>query len=749
MRCRTIIAILGLLAEVACVHNHSQPAPQPIALAVASPALAPQSCEPPVQAMVPLGQTPAPTTDGELAVDEVRGDDRLGILGDAQFTWLRDGEVLVSVSTRGVQMWSATNGALVNTIAFPQGVERIGSVVASPDGQWLAVGAALSRVVRSGEPQEVIFALQTSGDGAIQRLDAAAGTGLRFDPDSRTLVNASHRWDLVAGTDTHIEAPNFGAETMRAAGANRSILFAKSNNPAIALLTPELRDDASKQLLHQFPPIESSIGAALSGDGKHFAHLHAGVLSVYSTDTFVRETMIPNVGRAQWVHLSYDGRRAVTEVLQCLSLHGGDARETSRCPPALLTIWELSRREVLYQSPDGSGFGWTFTPDGEYLTGTSSRLVDSIIRIRDGKSLSFGSRIFAISPASRRVLYAADNGYALAPLERDVPVPALERSPKILARSADGKWMVAQEANRRRVQIFGATSCHALPNVVAAYGDKPRSALEERASGLVFSADSSSLFVTSQSGSDGVRFRAYETQSGAGRWAIQSDPQQSGSVAVLPLANQVLFQGVRHPELRRFDATTGAELPSGEMPRVGYVVSSAGPVRDVRSHEGDRSADLHAPIANRSGSRLAMSDYLGDDCVFSFWDPRKPRDVDDRHLGCTSTVKALSPDGRWIATSAPSGRVLLIGFHADTTRAIERMHVGKVQAIVYSPTGARLVVADDTGSIVVADPSKGTVTGHAQLPFDYAEQLWISPDGATLIADTARGMRVRFKLAIR
>jgi DNA-binding beta-propeller fold protein YncE len=75
--------------------------------------------------------------------------------------------------------------------------------------------------------------------------------------------------------------------------------------------------------------------------------------------------------------------------------------------------------------------------------------------------------------------------------------------------------------------------------------------------------------------------------------------------------------------------------------------------------------------------------------------------------------------------------------------------VGKVQAIVYSPTGARLVVADDTGSIVVADPSKGTVTGHAQLPFDYAEQLWISPDGATLIADTARGMRVRFKLAIR
>jgi WD40 repeat protein len=212
-----------------------------------------------------------------------------------------------------------------------------------------------------------------------------------------------------------------------------------------------------------------------------------------------------------------------------------------------------------------------------------------------------------------------------------------------------------------------------------------------------------------------------------------------------------LFQGSSHPDLRRFHAVTGEELPKGGMPRLVYYTppGTGGYTYEVRGHDGIRAAYLYGVVARRNGTQLAMSTILGDKCAFSIWDLRNPRAVEDRYPGCTSIPKALSPDEKWIAAGGEEGRVLLLAWDKDETRKLEGMHEGKTTAIVFTPTGDRLAVADDRGHIVLADPRDGQIKGRARLPLDHAKHLWISPDGRTLVADTVRGMRVRLRIGAR
>jgi hypothetical protein len=137
---------------------------------------------------------------------------------------------------------------------------------------------------------------------------------------------------------------------------------------------------------------------------------------------------------------------------------------------------------------------------------------------------------------------------------------------------------------------------------------------------------------------------------------------------------------------------------------------------------------------------------MDDKCAFSVWDLRNPRVVDDRFPGCLSAAKALSPDEKWVAAGAEHHRAILLAMDHDETRTIEGMHEGKTTAIAFTPSGDRLIHADDMGNIVIADPWQSKIKGRARLLLDHALRLWVSPDGQTLVVDTSRGMRVRFRI---
>jgi WD40 repeat protein len=529
-------------------------------------------------------------------------------------------------------------------------------------------------------------------------------------------------------------------------GRERGVVFVRQGKWPKEMVTPELRDMATGNVLHRFPQLDSSTGASLSADGKRLALLYEGKLSVYSTETFERVAFVPDAGKAQMVHLSHDGKRAVVEVLMCAVALSSEATDMSWCPTPELTLWDLEKNEKLIQTQRGSGDGWVFTPDGEYLTGPETRLVDHIIRIRDGKELRFGSRIRTISPGSRRVLFESKLGFELAALDGQSPVPVLERAPKIMARSSDGKWHI-EAGSDGRLRLESASSCMKLPLVVPTFGE-PRSQLEyfSDSDTLTFSPDGLSLYTVLAATSMHARFRAFDTQTAVERWSIQATGKGVGIAKILPLSNQVLFQGYNHPDLRRFNAITGVELPKGGMPRVGYAVSPRGEAYDVRSPEGDRAEYLYAPISGHDGTRIAMSSSLESKCALSIWDVRNPRAVRDTYSGCLSVYKALSPDEKWIAAGTEKGGVLLVAWDNDETRRIEGMHEGKTTAIAFTPSGNRLAVADDFGNIVLADPTQRKIVGRARLPLDYAKRLWISPDSRIIVADTLRGMRVRFQI---
>jgi len=722
----------------------------PVELVRPPPAGASEPCNPSPEAIVPPGQTPAPTTEGEIELVDIRGDDRLAIDGYVAFTWSSDGEKLVSASNDGVILWNAATGVLERRIELPTRFETPVRIVMSPDDQWIAFVAYMLREDQGRIEPPGLFLMRANGQGGVQRFERTGDT-MSFSADSRRLAAYTHVWDLAAGTHSAVTPTKFEYEAKFLPGRERAVVFVRNDkSPQQQSVIPEWRDVATGNVLHRFPPLESSIGASLSANGKRLGLLQKGELSVYSTETFERVAFIPNVGKAQMLHLSDDGRRAVTEVLMCAVPASSDARDMSWCPSPELTLWDLDKNEKLIQTPNGSGDGWVFTPDGEYLTGPETRLVEHIIRIRDGKELRFGSRIRLISPGSRRVLYESKLGFEIGALDGKSPVPVFERAPKVITRSADGKLYVAAGSDGR-LRLEGASSCMKLPMVVPTFGE-PRSTFDYFSASddkLAFSSDGLSLYALTAATSMHARFRVFDTQSGAERWSIRADGQNPGKAEILPLSNQVIFQGYNHPDLRRFNALTGKELPKGGMPRLGYVVSPGGEAHDVRSHGGDRAGYLYLPISDRNGTRIAMSSGLGGKCVFSVWDLRNPRGVDDRYPGCVSAFKALSPDEKWIAAGAENGAVLLLAWDKDETRRIEGMHEGKTMAILYSPTGNRLAVADNLGHIVLADPHARTITGRARLPFDHAKHLWISPDGQTLVADTARGMRVRFRINTR
>jgi hypothetical protein len=300
-----------------------------------------------------------------------------------------------------------------------------------------------------------------------------------------------------------------------------------------------------------------------------------------------------------------------------------------------------------------------------------------------------------------------------------------------------------------RVRLESESTCLKLPIAVPVdYQRQPGLDYFSDDDRFFFSPDGSSLFMTFWATSMGARYRAFDTKTGLERWSIQVAPRGAGSIQILPLANQVLFQGSQHPDLQRFNATTGEQLPKGGMPRLIYYTPPhlGGLTYEVRGHEGIRAAQVYGLLAGKNGTRMAMSTILDQKCAFTVWDVRNPRNVDDRFPGCMSMAKALSPDEKWVFAGTTEKRGMLIAMDHDETRFIPGMHEGKTIAVAYSPSGHRVVLADDLGNIVVADPMTLKVTGRARLTLDKAKNLWISSDSQTIVVDTNRSMIVRLRM---
>jgi WD40-like Beta Propeller Repeat len=741
------LAIIGSLLVTGCRYMLGEPAPTPIELMRADPASPPLPCEKSAPPMVPVGQTPLPTTEGELSLVDVRGDDRLAIDGGAMFTWSNDGEKIVSGSEHGVMIWSAVTGVMERHIPIPNEIEHPQRVILSPDGQWIVFVAYMKREDTSNIDPMGFFLMRADGTGAVRRFEKT-GDIISFSNDNKRIVGHAHEWDIETGKQTSIPRPKFDHEAKILPGNEKVVVFISNDRPGKQATIPELRDFKTGKVLHRFPEIQSSTGSAISDDGKRIAFVRNGELSVYSVETLERVAFVSDVGNAQMVHLSHDGKRAVTEVLQCFSLLSSGQKEEYKCPNPELTLWDLETGKALWRTPRGSGDAWIFTPDGEYLTGPQTRIVDYLIRLRDNKEVKFGSWIRTISPNSRRVVYNDRNGLSIGALDEKSPVPTFQRADRVLARSADGRFEL-KVGSDMRVRLENESTCLQLPIAVPIdYKRQPGLDYILDEDRFYFSPDGESLFVTNSATSMHKRYRAFDTKTGQERWSIQVGGRSGGSIQILPLSNQVLFQGSQHPDLIRFNATTGEALPKGGVPRTIYYTPPhlGGLTYEVRGHNGIRAPNLYGVLAGKKGTRLAMMSYLNNDCVFSVWDLRNPRSVDDRFPGCMSSAKALSPDGNWVFAGATKKRAMFIALDHDETRFIADMHQGNTVDVAYTPSGHRVVHADDQGNVVVADPKTLQITGRAKLLLDHAKKLWVAPDDKTIVIDTARGMIVRLRV---
>lgn len=741
-----VLSVLMLsLLNAACVRRYREPPPIPLELIQAPPTVPPEPCEPSQGPGAPVGHTPPPSAEGELSLSDVRGDDRFAIAGYAAFAWSSDGERVISATKDGLLLWSAAKGELLRHIKLDARIERPDRIVMSPDDQWIAFTADIPPNSQSKAWEAALFLVSLNGEPGVQIFRGVGGP-MAFTPDSRSLFTYGHTWDLAAGT--HAPRPPLNQEVMILPDGARAVLFIRQGISPKQTYTPELRDLASGRVLHRFPALTASIAAALSGDGRRLALVRERSLTVYSTESFEPLAHIPGIGDAIFVHLSHDGHRAVVEVLRCSVPLSSGPKEAFPCPEPRLTVWDLDKKEPILQRAQGSGKGWIFSGDGEYLTGPDTRLVDHLIRIRDGADLRFGSRIRALSPDGRRVIYDDHLGFGIASLDNQSPVPAFARASRVLSRSPNGRLRAALAQNGR-LQLESSTSCIRLGITSGDFlGPKdPYDHLDPERDQVVFSRDGVFLYTVVGATSMHARFRAYNTSDGRETWSIQATGSGGGSAFILPEAEQVVLQAYQHPDVLRFDARTGAPLPKGRMPRIAYKSPTLnGFTWDVRDVDGDRVGYLTAPVSGRDGLQVVSSSFLDNKCFLSFWNLRDPEGVDDRPSGCAPLRKALSPNEQWLAASEEKGHVQIFDWHSHASRPVVEAHAGGVRALVFSPSGDRVASAGEDGTIFWMDPRDGSIRGRARLPLDHAERLWISPDGHELVADTARGLQVRFRV---
>lgn len=736
-RCQ--LAVL-LLLGAACRHRYSWPAPPPLTFVRPAPPVAVTRCERAAEPGVPTAHTPAPVAEGALSLVELRGDDRLAVADGFATAWSPDGERLYTATRAAVLVWGTRSGALEATWPLGAPMDSVRRVVVSPDGESVGVVGAL-RPPGSSADAPVTWWLR-SGEHPSATAFPNVGGALHVTADGRRMVTDGHAWELTTGEHRATPAP--AGTTLRLPDGLRAVVITSQQAGPRTVYTPTLWDAATGRELHRFPTAEIPDAVALSADGERVAVLHDG-LEVFSSRTFERVAHLTDAPSVGLVSLSRDGHLAVVSSLRCVSLLASTATE-ARCPPATLTLWDVDRATPLARTDRGAGSHWHFTGDDRFLTGPDTRLVDELLRVDGLAPVAFGERVRSVSPDGRFVLYERGPALAVAALD-GAPLPVFERPARVIARSLDGAFSAAFDADGL-LRIEGPDSCVRLAMASGRYGRLPpgTEAIDPARDQLGFSADGATFVALTYVDSGRPRVRALDSRSGSERWSMHATARSSAAAYLS--AGAVFVQGRGRPEVLRYDATTGALLGTGRAPRLSYTTPAlGGATYEVRDHDGDRVSELTWATATGDGSVVGNMGYFDNAVWFSRWDLRRPERVLDVRVGDLIGRIALSPDERRWAVGLRGGAVQLFAAASDHPVLVDAGHRGPVTALAFSASGDRLFTVSEDGTLTVSLASTGRVVGRATFPFDRVTSLWVSPDGAGLRAETQRGMRARFAVS--
>ncbi len=732
--------LLGaLFLGAACRPRYSWPTPPPLSFVRPAPPVVADRCDPSPEPAVPTAGTPLPVAEGALSLVDLRGDDRLAVAHGFAAAWSPDGERLYTATPAAVLVWNTRSGALEASWSLAAPMDSVRQVVVSPDGASIGV-AAYARPRGASADVPIVWLLRT-GEHPSAAAFPNVGGALHISADGQRMVAHGHAWDLATGS--HRTTPTPATTPLWLPDGLRAVVVTSQQAGSRTIYTPVLWDAASGRELHRFPSAPVPDAVALSADGERVAVLHDG-LDVFSTRTFERVARLTDVPSTALVSLSRDGRLAVVTTIQCASLLASTAF-ASRCPPPALDLWDLDRGVRLARTRRGAGSHWQFTSDGRFLTGPDTRLVDELLRVDDLAPLSLGERVRSVSPDGRFALYEHGPSLAVAALDGP-PLPPFERPARVIARSPDGAFSAALDADGR-LRVEGPGSCVRFAMASGHYGRRPPGAevIDPTRDEVAFSGDGATFVALTHVDSGRPHVRALDSRTGAERWSMQAT---AGTTAAAYLtAGAVLVQGRGRSEVFRYDALTGTLLGRGHAPRLSYTTPLfGGATYEVRDHDGDRVSELVRAAATADGNRVGNMGWFDNATWFSRWDLARPERVVDVRVGDLVDRIAVSPDGRGWAVALHGGGVRLYRDDGERAIAVDAWHSGPVAALTFSAAGDRLFSAGDDGTLAVTTVATGRVVGRARFPFDGVTYLWVSPEGLELRVETRRGMRARLQV---
>lgn len=719
---------------------------------------APAACVPDPAREAPRGETPPPTASGALSLLDVVGDDRLGVAEAFAAAFSPDGERLYMATADRLLAWHTATGALERAVAFETPFDRPSAIVVSADGAWLAAQGTGRPVGDHAPPPPSAWLVRTEDLQVLKHVSPAAGE-LGFTPDATELFSESGLHVTLA-TLAERRDPPADVEARYLPDGARYVAFVPRGDDAARRYVPEIRDAATGRMRHRLPDVAFPHAVAISGDGSRIAVLdeEAQRLTVFETGSFERVAAIEEIGDARMVSLSPDGKLAVLETLVCVTLlaetfeadvrgaHGADGDERASagarargdrdgCPDPLLSLWDVDGGVLRWSSPAHAGERWVFSADGAWLSGPPTRLVETLLRVRDGSPAVTGGRIRAISPDGRFALRADRARHVIEAIDGEAPFTPAPAS-RLVALSHDGGTRLeVDDDNALRLARDGACI------VVGAARDAATEAW--------FSRDDRFVVLVGHGEHGRPIVRGLDARTGATSYALGIVGEGASAVRVRVAGDQVLVQGNDHDDVQRFDARTGAALPDGHAPRLRWHTPSGGGgyTYEVRDTGGDRVSHLNRAALLRDGTTLFTFEDFDRGFQLSVWDLAHPERVVDQPAEGWPVDVVLAPDESTVAVTYRDGHVCFFGRDDHARIAPDARHEGAVTALVYTPDGGAAVSAGEDGTLLLLSTTTGALLGRAELPLDHATHLAISASGRELVAETARGQRVRFALS--
>jgi WD40 repeat protein len=219
------------------------------------------------------------------------------------------------------------------------------------------------------------------------------------------------------------------------------------------------------------------------------------------------------------------------------------------------------------------------------------------------------------------------------------------------------------------------------------------------------------------------RWLAVAADEGVGLWDLDSEVQ----LAFLDIGRTT---GVAfHPTGRRLYTTSLRALYEWPLEFPDHERMDIGPASKLAVPEPLWKAQL-----DRAGQMLCVAGAGGGFIV----DPNEPTRVLTRFAHPNTTIIAVSPDGRWVATGTWNGLGLRVWNAQSGKLELELLPDGRRVNVIFSPDG-QLLVASDHGDVYAWD----TASWELRYRVDGSLGIAFSPDGSLLsVNNTAQRIRL-------